>query len=81
TLTSTNNLAGVLQNQGKYEESEMIYRRTLEKRERIRGPDHPNTLTSANNLALVLKHQGKYTESEIILRRTLDGYQKALGPD
>ncbi|CUS07868.1 unnamed protein product, partial [Tuber aestivum] len=46
TLTSVNNLAGVLESQGKYDESEEMHRRALAGRERIHGPDHPNNLTS-----------------------------------
>ncbi|CUS10721.1 unnamed protein product, partial [Tuber aestivum] len=64
-------LALTLQDQGKYEESETMHRRTLEKRKKILGPDHPHTLTSANNLANVLQDQGKYEEAERMHRHTL----------
>ncbi|CUS09276.1 unnamed protein product [Tuber aestivum] len=58
-----------------------MHRRVLEGREKILGPDHPNTLTSVNNLAIVLKSQGKYDESEAMNRRALEGCEKILGPD
>ncbi|CUS11379.1 unnamed protein product, partial [Tuber aestivum] len=54
-LSSVNNLANVLRDQGKYVESEAMNRRALEGQERILGPDHPHTITSANNLAILLR--------------------------
>ena len=60
TLMSMNNLAVVLDSQGKYEAAEEMYRRTLELREKVLGSKHPDTLMSMNNLAGVLDDQGKY---------------------
>ncbi|CUS10722.1 unnamed protein product, partial [Tuber aestivum] len=81
-------LALTLQDQGKYKESETMHRRTLEKRKKILGPDHPDTLTnhpvtltSANNLATALQYQGKYEEAERMHRHTLEIQEKILGPD
>ncbi|CUS09492.1 unnamed protein product, partial [Tuber aestivum] len=37
-----------------------MHRRGLEGRERILGPDHPDTLSSIHNLANTLRDQGKY---------------------
>jgi tetratricopeptide (TPR) repeat protein len=59
-----NNLALVLQIQGKYEEAEEMNRRALARRETVLGVDHPNTLTSVNNLATVLSDQGKYEQAQ-----------------
>lgn len=64
TLTSMNNLALALSNQGKYDEAEPIYRQTLALREKVLGKEHPNTLISMKNLALLLKSQGKNDEAE-----------------
>ncbi|KAK3944179.1 nucleoside phosphorylase domain-containing protein [Diplogelasinospora grovesii] len=57
TLGSMNNLAGVLNSQGKYdnsqgkyEEAEQMYRQTLELREKVLGPEHPSTLRTRDNL-------------------------------
>jgi hypothetical protein len=47
----------------KYLEAEIMYRRTLELREKVLGREHPSTLASMNNLALVLDCQGKYEEA------------------
>ncbi|CUS11372.1 unnamed protein product, partial [Tuber aestivum] len=66
---------------GKYAESEAIHRRGLEGRERILGPNHPDTLGSVNNLAITLRRQGKYHESETMHRRALEQRERILGPD
>jgi Flp pilus assembly protein TadD len=66
-----NNLASVLDNQGKYKEAEAITRQTLAQREKVLGPEHPDTLTSMNNLASVLDNQGKYKEAKTMSRQTL----------
>ncbi|KXJ84996.1 P-loop containing nucleoside triphosphate hydrolase protein [Microdochium bolleyi] len=82
TLSSVNDLALVLGDQGKYEEAEALNRRALDGREKALGKDHPDTLTSVNNLAGVLQRQGKYEEAEAMNRRALDGREKkALGKD
>jgi Flp pilus assembly protein TadD len=41
-----NNLAGVLSDQGRYEEAERMHRQALELREKVLGLEHPETLTS-----------------------------------
>jgi tetratricopeptide (TPR) repeat protein len=79
TLTSMNNLAGVLHRQGKYEEAEAMNRQTLARYEKVLGHEHPDTLTSINNLALVLNSQGKHEEAETMHRQTLARREKVLG--
>ncbi|KAK5263518.1 hypothetical protein LTR96_011102 [Exophiala xenobiotica] len=66
TLCSLNNLAAVLEQQGKYEEAEQMHRQTLDLRKKVLGEEHPSTLASMNNLAAVLRQQGKYEEAEQI---------------
>ncbi|KAI9869697.1 MAG: hypothetical protein M1823_008984, partial [Watsoniomyces obsoletus] len=53
-----NNLALVLDRQGKYEEAEAMHRRALEAREKVLGREHPDTLTSVSQLGSVLERQG-----------------------
>ncbi|KAL5891148.1 hypothetical protein ACKVWM_002172 [Pyricularia oryzae] len=81
TLTSMNNLALVLDNQGKYEEAEQMHRKTLALYKKVLGPENPSTLTSMNNLASVLDSQGKYEEAEQMHRKTLALREKVLGPE
>ena len=59
TLTSMNNLALLLQAQGKLDEAKPLYVETLEARGATLGPKHPSTLTSMSNLAALLLAQGK----------------------
>ena len=59
TLSSMNNLALVLDSQGKYEEAEEIHRAILELKEKVLGRENPSTFDSMNNLALVFRRQGK----------------------
>jgi hypothetical protein len=58
-LMSMNNLAGVLRDQGKYNEAEQMRREVVEGQERVLGKEHPYTLMSMNNLALVLSGSGE----------------------
>ena len=71
TLTSMNNLAGLLESQGKYNAAELLYRETLQLREKVLGKEHPDTLQSINNLAVCLESQGKYDAAEAIRRLKL----------
>jgi len=52
---SLNNLAGLYDSQGKYDEAEPFYTRALGIWEKALGPDHPNVATSLNNLAGLYK--------------------------
>ncbi|KAF7507687.1 hypothetical protein GJ744_010240 [Endocarpon pusillum] len=79
TLTSVNNLALVLQYQGKYEQAEQLHRRALAGNEKELGESHPLTLTSMDNLAVVLQYQGKYEQAEQLYRLALAAREKELG--
>ncbi|KAL3474770.1 putative kinesin light chain [Aspergillus californicus] len=59
-----------LKSDGRYLESETLFRNVLEIRERVCGPDHPDTLTS-----------GKYKEAEAMHQRALQGRENIFGPD
>jgi len=78
--TLEDNIAVVLEAQGKYETAEAMHRRTLELREKVLGPEHPDRLTSMNNLALVLVDQCEYEAAEAMHRRTLELREKVQGP-
>jgi len=60
--------------------SEKIHWQTLQLRERVLGPEHPDTLTSMNNLALLLDSQEKYDETEPMYPLAL-GRQRLRGND
>ncbi|KAI9777221.1 MAG: hypothetical protein M1816_004828 [Peltula sp. TS41687] len=74
TLTSMNNLAKALSNQGEYAEAEKMHRETLELKEKVLGKEHPDTLTSTNNMAVALSNQEKHLEAKKMYRETLKHY-------
>ena len=67
TLTSMNDLAGLLDSQGMYDEANPMYQETLALREKVLGKGHSITLTNMNNLASQLESLSKYDESEQLL--------------
>ena len=81
TLTSVNNLASVLRDQGKYEAAEEMNRRALEGREKVLGVEHPDTLTSVYSLAYLFHHQQRYNDASVLYLRASAGFSKTLGPD
>ncbi|CAJ2512806.1 Uu.00g009250.m01.CDS01 [Anthostomella pinea] len=74
-----NNLALVLDSQGKHAEAEQIHWQTLKLKTKVLGREHPDTLTSMDNLAEGLRHQGKHDEAEQMHRQTLELRDKVLG--
>ena len=54
TLTTMNNLAATLRNQGDLAGARALQEQVLEARRRVLGEEHPDTLTSMNNLAETL---------------------------
>ena len=81
TLTSMDNLAGVLSDQGKYGQAEEMYRQVLGLSETVLGKEYPDTLTSMDNLAGVLSDQGKYGQAEEMYRRVLGLSETVLGKE
>jgi hypothetical protein len=79
TLTSANNLAASLYDQGKYAEAERRNREVLGVRRRVLGEEHPDTLTSTSNLAMSLWGQGKHAEAEGMLQAALAARRRVLG--
>ena len=75
-----NNLAEVLDSQGKYEEAEEMHQQALELREKVLGHEHPATLTSMNNLAGCSSSQGKYEEAEEMHRADAGAEGEDAGP-
>ena len=66
---------------GKYQEAILIARQVLEIRERINGPEHPDTATGFNNLAVLYKAMGDYAKAEPLYQRALAIYERALDPE
>jgi tetratricopeptide (TPR) repeat protein len=74
-------LALLLMDKGDLAAAEPLYRRALEGRERVLGPEHPQTLTSVNNLAGLLESKGDLAAAEPMYRRALEAQERVLGPE
>lgn len=55
--------------------------RSLEMRQRVLGPDHPDCAQSLNNLAALHTERREYEMAEDMYERALDIRKKALSPD
>ena len=65
--------------QGKDAEADM--REVIKLREKVIGPDHPDTLESYYDFASGLRDRGKIQEAKEFARRAAKGARKVLGPD
>ena len=65
----------------RYSEAEPLFRRAMEARERVLGPDHPDTLSSVNSLALLLDGKRDYAGAEPLYRRAMEARERVLGPE
>lgn len=62
-------------------ETEKRVRETFDARQRVLGPEHPDTLRSMNHLAATLMQEGHYAEAEKLERQTLETRRRVLGPE
>jgi eukaryotic-like serine/threonine-protein kinase len=71
-LTAMNNLALLKHEDGKYEESEQLYKEayTLQK-ELYNDKPHPELATTTYNYAQLLRDMGKYNEAELMFKNSL----------
>ena len=76
-----NNLAVLLNTQGRSEEAESLYRQSLAIKKKVLGEDHPSYLSSLNNMARVLEAQGKLSQAEAMLRQALKEKLRVLKED
>ena len=67
--TSLNNLAGLYHQQGKYNEAEPLYKRSLAIVEKALGPEHPQVATSLENYADLLRKTDRNEEAEKLEER------------
>ncbi len=81
TVTSLNNFALMLRDQGDLAGARPLVERALAIREKALGPEHPDTATSLNNFALLLQAQGDLAGARPLLERALAIREKAVGPE
>ncbi|MEW1996764.1 tetratricopeptide repeat protein, partial [Streptomyces coelicoflavus] len=75
-----NNLASALGALGRHQEAADLHQQTLTDRERVLGPDHPDTRTSRNDLASALGALGRHQEAADLHQQTLTDRERVLGP-
>jgi tetratricopeptide (TPR) repeat protein len=80
-LHGLHNLGALYRDQGKLDEAEAMYQRSLAGKEKALGPEHTSTLDTVNNLGVLYQDQGKLDKAEAMYQRVLAGKEKALGPE
>ena len=60
-------------------EAELQYRRAVELRRRVLGPEHRDTLMSTARLGELLRYQGRFAEAESLDGKLLEERRRALG--
>lgn len=68
-------------NAGLYPAAISSFTKTLEIREKVLDPDHPDIATSLNSLAVVYSAQRQYDAAPPLYRRAQSIYEKAFGPN
>lgn len=74
-------LAHILRQQGRYKQSEAIYRRALRLAEQAHGPEHLAVSIVLNNIGVLFKYAGRFTEAGQVYQRALAITEKHLGAD
>lgn len=74
-------IADLLVADGKYRDSEQLFRKIIAARTKALGPEHPDTLDSRHRLIYALARQTKYAEAEAEARDVLKLREKVLGPE
>ncbi|MGA7524463.1 MAG: serine/threonine-protein kinase [Acidobacteriaceae bacterium] len=74
-------MGDVYDNLGLYPRAQSLQTQSMEIRQRVLGPAHPETLESKNSLANVLAQEGHYAEAEKLNRENLDLRRRVLGPE
>jgi tetratricopeptide (TPR) repeat protein len=66
---------------GEYAKAEPLYQESLQIRQKVLGPEHPETALSLNSLALLYWATGEYAKAEPLLQEALRIVQKVLGSE
>jgi tetratricopeptide (TPR) repeat protein len=74
-------VASYLQTRAQYALARPLFERALAVRERVPGPNHPDTGQSLINLALLFRHQGEVTAARPLFERALAIAEGAQGTD
>jgi tetratricopeptide (TPR) repeat protein len=74
-------LASYFDGRAAYSQAASLLREALAIREKVLGPEHPNTATSLNQLAMLLQSQGELSTAGPLFERALAIREKVLGPE
>ncbi|WP_184675461.1 tetratricopeptide repeat protein [Saccharothrix violaceirubra] len=77
--TRLHNLAGACHAVGNLGRAVPLYEATLVDRERVLGPDHPDTLQSRNNLAGAYQYAGDLDRAIRLYQATLVDCERVFG--
>jgi serine/threonine protein kinase/tetratricopeptide (TPR) repeat protein len=66
---------------GLYSRAHGLVEAALSTRNRVLGPEAPETLESMRNLASLLRAEGRPKEADPLIRRTLESATRTLGPE
>ena len=73
-------MGNLYQNLGLYPRAQLLLQQAVEIRQRVFGPEHPDTLEAMDNLGWVLDEEGHYAEAEKLDRETLEIRRRVFGP-
>jgi tetratricopeptide (TPR) repeat protein len=74
-------LGSAAQDAGNYPLANTALTESLNIREKLLEPEHPNVGAALNSLALLYENQGRYVEAEPLYKRALAIAEKVLGPE
>lgn len=74
-------LAIIQEVSGKYDDARALYQRSLDLKEKVLGPDHPDVSDDLNNLGIVYEATGEYAEARKLYERALALREATLGPE
>ena len=80
-LSSLQWLADAHRDLGHYDAALPLFKRCLEARERLLGPEHPDTLTTVGNLGGLYRRKGDYGQAEIYYKSCLEASERLWGPE
>lgn len=78
---SLNNLAMDYEAEGKYDQAEPLFRRSLEIREKLLGAQSDPAARARGNLAALYRVESRYSEAEALFQETLTAEESLLGQD
>jgi serine/threonine protein kinase/tetratricopeptide (TPR) repeat protein len=81
TLESVNDMACLLQEEGKFAEAQALFQELIDARRRVLGPEHEDTVGALNNMGGLLQDRHQYAEAEPYFREALETSRRVLGGD